>query len=85
MQIRGVIADKDTVCPDAVPSAPLSWKAKPNHLLEFRRWQGDVLPAFWQLLGDPQVWRYMHEDWPGEMTDALVDDGWSCFAIYRDN
>ncbi|MGX0875455.1 RimJ/RimL family protein N-acetyltransferase [Roseovarius sp. MBR-154] len=72
MQIGWVIADKEAVCPNAVPSAPLSWTAKPTRLLDFRRWQSDDTPAYRQLLGDPQVWRYMHEDWPGEMTETLA-------------
>jgi len=73
MQIGWVIADQED-CPKAAPAVPLSWKTKNPRSLDFRRWHAADLSAYMRLLGDPGVWRYMHEDWPGAMTETLARD-----------
>jgi RimJ/RimL family protein N-acetyltransferase len=73
MQIGWVIAEGETESAE-MPPAPISWRAGMAQALGFRRWTGDDLPLYRRLLGDPEVWRHMHEDWPGEMTGALARD-----------
>ncbi|WP_297770866.1 GNAT family N-acetyltransferase [uncultured Roseovarius sp.] len=72
LQIGWVIAEKEAQCPNAVPSAPLSWKVKCDRELAFRRWKAEDVGDYIRLLGDPEVWRYMHEAWPGAMSDTLA-------------
>jgi len=74
VQIGWVIAEGEAERGADAPPAPISWHAGTEHCLGFRRWTEEDLPAYRQLLGDPEVWRYMHEDWPGEMTEALARD-----------
>lgn len=74
LQIGWVIADGDRERATDAPPAPISWQTARANGLGFRRWTEADLPAYRQLLGDPEVWRYMHEDWPGDMTEALARD-----------
>lgn len=74
LQIGWVIAETDSACPNATPVTPLSWKVKTPGILGFRRWLAADLPRYMGLLSDPEVWRHMHEDWPGTLTQALARD-----------
>jgi len=72
MQIGWVIADDAAFCPKASAATPLSWKGNAVRRLGFRRWQSDDLRPYMRLLGDPEVWHFMHEVRPGDMAEALA-------------
>ncbi|MFU8881191.1 MAG: GNAT family N-acetyltransferase [Rhodobacterales bacterium] len=63
-----------------IPPAPLSWRmphvtrSPEANALAFRPWQPSDLVAFRALLNDPQVWEYMFEDWPGDISDSMALD-----------
>lgn len=62
------------------PPAPLSWRARPVARspeagdITFRPWHLSDLAAFRALLNDPQVWEYMFEDWPGDISESMALD-----------
>lgn len=74
LQIGWVIADEHAACTRPVPATPLSWKVKTSASLSFRRWQAGDVPIYMQLLSEPEVWRHMHEAWPGALTQSLAQD-----------
>ncbi|MFU8777238.1 MAG: GNAT family N-acetyltransferase [Roseovarius sp.] len=74
LQIGWVIAEADTACLRSAPVPPLSWKVKAPGALGFRRWHAADVSLYMRLLSDPEVWRHMHEDWPGTLTQALARD-----------
>lgn len=82
VQIGWVVAEGGAEAADAAP-APISWRADEARTLGFRRWTEDDLTVYRHLLGDPEVWRYMHEDWPGEVTEALARDLIAVSALHE--
>ncbi len=40
--------------------------------LTFRSWTERDLPQYQAMLAPPELWRYMHEDYPGDMTADLA-------------
>ena len=65
-------------------SSPLSWRgvlgagpgvapqASAVPALRLRAWDLADVAAYRALLDDPQVWRFMHEAWPGAVTEELA-------------
>jgi RimJ/RimL family protein N-acetyltransferase len=42
--------------------------------LRLRPWRDEDAPRLARLLNDPQVWDFLPEDWPGEMTEDMAAD-----------
>lgn len=74
MQIGWVVADGETERHTDASPAPISWRATQAEGLGFRRWAEADVPAYRRLLGDPAVWTFMHEAWPGDITETLARD-----------
>lgn len=59
----------------AEPPAPLSWQmGDTDTALAFRSWEQSDLSVYRNLLNDQQLWQYMAEDWPGEISDSMARD-----------
>lgn len=59
----------------AEPPAPLSWQmGDTDPALSFRHWQQSDLAIYRALLNDQQLWQYMAEDWPGDISDNMARD-----------
>lgn len=56
------------------PAPPLSWSLEPAKRLRLRGWDLADLRDFMTLLGEPEVWRYMPETWPGKLTESMARD-----------
>ncbi|MDD7971915.1 GNAT family N-acetyltransferase [Roseinatronobacter sp. HJB301] len=51
--------------------------APPEYLVggfQFLSWHKDDAPLYQQMLDDPDLWTYMHEDYPAPMTLELAQD-----------
>lgn len=56
---------------------PAQLAAPPADLMaqfSFRAWQPDDAPAYREMLDDPELWRFMHEEYPGAITLDLARD-----------
>lgn len=55
-----------------------TWRAtrpeRPVLNISFRRWEDADLPAFRALLSDPDVWRYLPEPFPGDLSEQVARD-----------
>lgn len=56
---------------DTRSAAPVPPCADVLARFRFRNWERRDLPRFCAMLDDPDLWRYMHEDYPGEITPDL--------------
>lgn len=57
------------------PAAPLSWTvSRPLGAFTVRPWNDDDVPVYRALLNDVELWRYMHEEWPGEIDEDMARD-----------
>lgn len=67
-------AERPVVRPDD-PSAPLSWSvSRPLGAFTLRAWTEADAPVYRGLLNDADLWRYMPEEWPGEIDADMARD-----------
>jgi RimJ/RimL family protein N-acetyltransferase len=57
------------------PAIPLSWKmVRDAETLSFRPWGMSDGPTYRALLDDAALWRYMPEQWPGQVCDDMASN-----------
>lgn len=65
------VSDDTLLGKDTRSAAPVPPPAEVLARFRFRSWDAQDLPQFCAMLNDPDLWRYMHEDYPGAMTPDL--------------
>ena len=60
---------------EAMPPAPLSWRAGlAGPTIRLRDWTMADVATYRAMLDDADLWRYLPETWPGVVTDDLAAD-----------
>ncbi|MCC5992539.1 MAG: GNAT family N-acetyltransferase [Rhodobacteraceae bacterium] len=54
----------------AAPAPPEALRAA----FSYRSWHSADAPAYQQMLDDPDLWRFMHEDYPDPLTPELAEE-----------